>query len=312
MNNATRAGAARLRAWLTAGALPLIGLCLMLAACLPRQANGQAVQIGDTTASLRTIHTETGRLVASEWTALANHPKTKTLLNWAAVQLRCTPVPLSQNGFTTTGQLRFLRAGAPVATEQEVRQTIFPVRCVSLRYPKASVALLLNRYISTPGLSYPRLLVRYGNNDYMVEEYSLRRDGSVTQMTAKFGDCVFRTSLRILEQRNGNAYKSLMAVFSTSAQEPVFNTLKRLYDVRMTPVGQKDLVLYSGILVASNLEEEFDAGYISGTLDQSFKPERNDSWAVAEAKKLAKSILTDLLKKVGQALGSIILGWLGF
>jgi hypothetical protein len=79
----------------------------------------------------------------------------------------------------------------------------------------------------------------------------------------------------------------------------------------MPPVGQRDLTLYSGILVSSNLEEEFDAGYISGTLDQNFKPDRNDSWIVAEAKKLAKEVIKDLLKQAGKALWSIIAGWLG-
>jgi hypothetical protein len=288
-----------------------IGLCLMLVTLFQGQAFGQSVQIGNTTAALRSIRSGNGGIVASEWAAFANQPKTRALLNWATAELRCIPVPVPQEGFTTTEFLRFTRAGAPVPADMEVRQTILPVRCSSSRYSRATVALLLNRYTSTPSLAYPRLLVRFGNNGYMVEEYSLRKDNRVTKMTCKFGDCVFRTSLRILEQRNGPAYRSLMRVFEASAQEHVFNTLRRLYDVRMPPVGQRDLTLYSGILVSSNLEEEFDAGYISGTLDQNFKPDRNDSWIVAEAKKLAKEVIKDLLKQAGKALWSIIAGWLG-
>jgi len=310
MKNTTMANPFQPAFRLVSALLPGIGLCLILCLLLIGHANGQSVQIGDTSVSLRSIRTESGKTAASEWSAMANHPKTRSLLNWAAGELRCTPAVISSDGFTTTEQLRFSRTGAPVSTDQEVRQTIIPVRCVSPRYPKATVALLLNRYISAPGLSYPRLLIRYGNNGYMVEEYSMRKDGRVWIMTGKFGDCVFRSSLRILEQRNKNAYNSLMNVFSASAQENVFTTLKRLYDVRMTQIGQKDLALYSGILVSSNLEEEFDAGYVSGTLDQSFKPDRKDSWAVAQAKLLAKKIIEELAKKIASYLGQILLGWL--
>ena len=291
--------------------LPLLGLCLMMAALLTGAARAQSVQIGDTTVAVRSLHTETGRLVASEWAALANHAKTRSLLTWATAELGCTPAPISQDGFTTTEMLRFTRTGSPVPTDQEVRQTIVPVRCVSPRYPKATAALLFNRYVSAPGLAYPRLLIRYGNNGYMVEEFSMRRDNKVTKMTCKFGDCVFRSGLGILEQRNGAVYRSLMNVFANSANEPVFNTLRRLYDAQMPPVGQGELLHYSGILISTNLEEEFTEGYISGTLDQSFKPERNDSFLVQQAKLFAKDVLNELRKKAAGALADALCKLLG-
>lgn len=288
-----------------------VGLCLMFATLLQLPAFAQSVQIGNTTAALTSIRSDNGKIVATEWAAFAKHQKTMALLNWAAAELGCTPVPVPQEGFTTTEFLRFNRAGAPVSADFEVRQTVVPVRCNSLRYSGATAALILNRYVATPSLAYPRLLVRFGNNGYMVEEYSLRKDTRVTKMTCKFGDCVFRTSLRILEQRNGPVYRSLMNAFENSAKEPVFNTLRRLYDVRTAPVGQKELALYSGILVSSNLEEEWDSGVITGTLDQNFKPERNDSWIVAEAKKQAKELIKDLLKEAGKVLWEAIKKWLG-
>lgn len=290
-------------------ALTAFGLFLLLAV-LP-SARAQSVQIVNTNVAARSITTQTGNLVASEWAALANHPKTRSLLTWATSELRCTPVPVPQEGLTTIEQLRFARTGAPVTADQDVRQTIVPVRCASSRYPKATVALLFNRYVSAGGLAYPRLLIRYGNNGYMVEEYSMRRDNRVTKMTCKFGDCVFRTSLLVMEKLNPNAYRSLMAVFGGSAQEPVFNTLRRLYDVRGTSIGQKELALFSGIMISSNLEEEFEAGYISNTLDQSFKPDRRDSWIVTEAKKLAKDIIDDLRKRLASAIGKFIASLFG-
>lgn len=285
-------------------------LAIVLSLSMIGKANAQSVVIGDTTVSLRSIRTETGNAVASEWSAMANHPKTRSLLNWAAAELRCTPAVITKDGFMTTEQLRFSRTGAPVSTDQNVRLTFIPVNCVSPRYPRTTVVLLLNRYVSAPELSYPRLLIRYGHNGSLISEYSMRRDGRVWLMTAKFGDCVFRSALRILEQRNGVVARSLNAVIEANAAESAFNTLKRLYDVRLSPIGQKELALYSGLMVSSNLEEEFEAGYISGTLDKSFKPERNDSWAVAQAKLLAKKILEDLAKKAASYIGTIILGWL--
>lgn len=310
MRNTTFTKSFNFRGWLTSRLLPCISLCLILAAFLCGQANAQSVVIGDTTASVVSISTATGSTVNSEWSATANNPKTKSLLNWAATELRCTPAVITKDGFTTSERIRFSRTGAPVSTDQDVRLTFIPVGCVSQRYPNTTVALLLNRYVSAPSLSYPRLLVRYGGNGSLISEYSLRKDGRVWLMTAKFGDCVFRSALRILEQRNPAAYRSLSSVIESHATEPAINTLRRIYDVRTTPVGQKDLALYSGLMVSANLEEEFSDGYVSGALDQSFKPDRKDSWAVAQAKLLAKKILEDLAKKALSYIGKIILGWL--
>ncbi len=144
----------------------------------------------------------------------------------------------------------------------------------------------------------------------MVEEFSLRYNGIVTKMTCKFGDCVFRTGLLVLQQRNAIAYKSLMGVLNASGAEPVFNTLQRVYDARKPPVGQADLNLYSGVLVAGNYEEEFAAGYISGTLTDAFKPVRGESWLVQQAKQVLQSALKEILKKVGETLASWIAGWI--
>lgn len=287
---------------------------LILLTLFQGQSFAQSVQVGSTGVALASLNTVTGATVSSEWNALASNSKTQKLLQWVGPELGCSSVkPDPAKGFTDKEMLRYTQTGSTVSADDEVRLTFIPLNCTSpKRYPKATATLLLTRSPKVPTLAYPRLLVRYGNNGWMVEEFSYRKDGKVTKMTCKFGDCVFRTGLHILEQRNGLAFKSLMAVLNPSAQEPVFSTLQRVYDMRKPPVGQADLALYSGILVAGNYEEEFSEGYVSGTLTEAFKPIRGESWLQQQAKKVLQSALNEVLKKIGSAFLSWLGGLFGF
>lgn len=267
----------------------------------------QSVQIGDTNAALVSIQSEGGEIVKSEWGLLDDNKKTRKLIEWAADKLGAPVTPNLSRGFTTTGVVRYTRNNSPVSVDMTVRQTIIPLRVSSPRYPDASAAIMLNRYTSAPGLAYPRLLIRYATNNtgWMVEEYAYHWRLGIDQMKAKFGDCVFRSSLKILEQRNKPAFNSLMRTLESRPKESVARSLKRVYDVRSTPIGQGELALFSEILVDTNLEEEFENAYISGTIDQSFKPIRGDSRELALAKELAKEIMQGL---VG-SLGGELVGW---
>jgi len=289
---------------------PLLALLLLYygVGILP----AQTVTLDKTVIQIAGVRTETGTAVTRDWNDYRSLPKTTSLLSFASRELGCAAPAVSTTGaFSTLATLRFIRSGAPTPTNLDVRLTFLPVTCRSTRFPGASVAIGLFRYTSTPQLRYPRLFIRYGNNAYMVEEFSLRKDLRPTKMTCKFGDCVFRTGLRIMEEKAPSSYRSVMNRFSASANEPVFNTLTSLYDVRRTPIGQGTLTLYSGILIAANLEEEWNSGFIYGALEESFKPARNNSFLVEQAKKLAKDILKALLKQAGKALWKAIASFLG-
>jgi len=272
-------------------------LAFSMLALLKGAAMAQSANFGDTTAQITGLRSDSGGKVTTEWAAFSRMNKTKQLLAFAKAELGCTVTPQPSLGFVNTQNLVFTRSGSSISGTSEVRMTFMPLNCVATRYRGASVALGLVRYMSTPQLAFPRLFVRYGNNGIMVEEFSYRRDNKVIKMGCKTGDCVFRTALLLIEQRNSAAFKSLNAVLQSGTLEVPFTSLQRLYDTRKPPVGQGTLALYSGLMIASNLEEEFYAGYIDGALDQSLKPVRTEPWYITEAKKALKDAMKDIVKQ---------------
>lgn len=279
----------------------------------PVVAQAQSETVGTTTATVVRADSAFGAVVAQEHNRLANTPKFRSLLGFAGTDLGAAGGVTADvaNGFQVAGVVRFQRAGVTVATDQSFVYTFVPLAGRFTRYPGASAAVMHVHFPGVPALSYTRLLVRYGNNGAMIEEYAYRKDGRVTKMTAKFGDCLVRSAFPLLQKRTPQAYNSLYGTFANSARDPVLRTLRQLYDPRVAPVGQRTMFLYTSLLAVSNFEEEWAAGYIDGSIDQAFKPERGDSAIVTQIKAFAKDILKNLLQQVGKALWSVIAGWLG-
>lgn len=289
----------------------LATLAVVLGGVIAGNAPAQSDRISDVSVGLTSHAVLTGSTPRREHERMARTTKASQLVAFAAQELGSVGQRLDvANGFTVTGNVRYTRS---VSVDHQVSLTFIPVvSSRNSRFPGASAVLMHARYHATPSLDYSRLLIRYGNNGAMVEEFSLRKDGRVTKMAAKHGDCLFRSSLRITQSRAPNAFTSLDATFQSGARETTIESLRRMYDTSRTAVGQRTLFLYSAILVSSNLEEEWNAAYIDGTLNETFKPLPNDSGLQRQIKEFAKELAKNLLKEAGKYLWKAIAAWLGF
>lgn len=275
-----------------------------------RPASAQSLQIGDTTAAITRAASANG--APREWDTLRRNPKVQNLAVFAQGQLGAPLSPVPTAGFTTDSTLRYIRNG--VAADLAVRTFVVPLVGNSPRMPGATAVLLVSYYVSTPQLVIPRLLIRPNAAGWHATEYAFRKDGRIWEMAARHGDCLFRSALQVLEQKNGVVHRSLRAVLDQTARPGVHlvDGLRAVMDVRSRPVGQGEMLLCTGILTASNVEEEYDSGYIEGSINGSFAPDRRDSPLVAGIKDLARNVLKDLLKQVGRRLWSIFAGLFGF
>lgn len=276
-------------------------------------ANPIPLVVGDTTISADSIVTRSGWVTNSEWAAMASNPKVVNLIAKAnslfGATLRADPA----RGFTTSLTVRYTKGG--FTAPSGARITIVPLIGVPTRGNRgASAAIMIATYVDTPALVIPRLLVRSDPKNWHVTEFSFHREGRVMEMAAKHGDCLVRSSLKILEQRNTSAHNALRAALNatTGNGRHVIDGLRRVYDVNQSPVGQPELILTTAVMTSTNAEEEYDAGYISGTLDQSFKPAAGDSWWKEQAKKLLNEIKKALLNELGKILKKTICSLFGF
>lgn len=259
---------------LVAGVLLLVGTV----------ARSQQLQAGDTTVGV--VGGRSWSNAQAEWDRLLrDNSKVRHLLGFAEREFGGRVVPTPAAGFQTDVVLRYAKGG--VTTDLGVRTVVVPLVSNEPRLPLGSAALEISYYHNTQGLIVPRLLIRRNPSEWHATEYAFRKDGRITEMAARFGDCLFRSSLKIVEQKNPAAHKSLRAA---------------ILDLRSPTIGQSELLLASGVISASNVEEEYEAGYVSGTLDHNFKPDRRDNPVVAQAKALAKELLKDFLKYFGGKL----------
>ena len=139
----------------------------------------------------------------------------------------------------------------------------------------------------------PRLLVRPDPNNWFASEYAYRLDGRVTLMTSKFGDCLFRSSLRVLEVKNSAAHNALRARLASTAVRgtSLGDGIKGVYDARITGAAVSEMLDATAIVTAGNVEEEYPGAYISNAIDQAYKVWPTDSQTVKLIKALAKDIL---------------------
>jgi len=286
----------------TATAFALLGLTYGAI----RPAVAQSIQLDTTTISL--VRVQSGS-ATSDWASVAGNPKIANMVAFAQQQLGTRLTPDTRKGFTTRSRVRYSRGG--VNSDMDARITIIPLTGTSRS--GGSAALMIGKYDSTPSLVIPRLLLRRNPSDPHAEEYAFRLDNRVTLMTANFGDCLFRSSLKILEQKNAPAHNALRATLTNTARPGIALSegLRAVYDVRSAPVAQPELVLISTLMTSANVEEEYAAGYISGTLEQSFKPDRRDSFIKKQIKELAKSVLSELRKSIASALRKALLAYFG-
>jgi hypothetical protein len=290
----------------SAAAVVITGTCLLASFSV---AHAQSLTVSDTTVSVVSLRSNSG---AADWRALGGNPKVQNLVAYAQQQLGSPVTPQPNAGFSTDAVLRYARPGAN--TDLATRVTIIPLAGKVNTRTGPSAVLMVGTYTATPDLVVPRLLIRRDANDWTVTEYSFRRDNRVMEMAAVHGDCLLRSSLKIVEQRNGRAHSSLRAAMnqSVSARNDLGTQLRQVYDARSRSVGQGELLLATGLISAANIEEEYDAGYISGTLDRNFKPERRDNPLVAKSKEYAKEVMKDMLKQVGKKIWSAIAAYFGF
>ncbi len=269
-------------------------------------ASAQSLAISGTNVVLEQATTVNGVPPKGAFAAMSGHPKTNALLAKANEVLRGTFKPDPSSGFTTTVRCRFERPNQTVSLTAEMS---FVPLVGTPGKPGTSAALVVYRYNDAPDLAFPRLLIQEYPKEWSPCEYSLRRDGKVTGMAAKHGDCVFRSALKTLEQMQPGAHTSLRKVMDAEAKagKPFIQLLRRVYDERTGSVGQKNLDLATMLYVAGNWEEEFDGGYVDGAIDK-IKPAKKDSKAVAEIKKLTKSLMKDVLKKLKDKLGKALGG----
>lgn len=293
---------------LAATARRLLGKCVALLALggIPSLAQAQTLTLSDTAVTVANASSSPS-LVSGEIHS-TNGAKLNALLAFAQAEMQCPVAMVTNSGFTTTVNLKIVRGGVTVA--HEARITVIPLALLSKRYPEASAAIVLVRYKDAPQLAYPRLLLRY-RFGWTIEEFALRLDGHITKMTAKFGDCLLRSSLMIVQDKIPAASRALTTMLNQKAGTLVFASLQAIYDVRAFPCGQRELCLMTSLMSAANVEEEYVGGYISGVLDGNFKPGPRDSWLQKEVKKLMKDFLDQLRQEVKKALWSAIKGIFG-
>lgn len=280
---------------------------LITAACLTAglavaPSHAQSLKVDTTTVSVESITSSNG---AGAFNSMKSNPKVTALVAKANAVLGGTFTPDPSKGFSTKVKTKFQRDSGVSMFDTEL--TFVPLKGTPSKAGTSGV-LAIYRYIDAPDLTFARLLVQAYPGDWSVQEFSMRRDGTVTEMSAKHGDCVFRSALMTLEQMQPDAHTSLRKVLNAdaAAKKPLIEALRRVYDERAGSFGQKNLGLATTLYVAGNWEEEFDGGYVDGAINKIKPEKRGDSKAVKEAKKLGKELLNQVLKR----LKDQITGWL--
>jgi hypothetical protein len=285
----------------------LVSGCLFVS--LGKGAEAQTLVAKDTAVSILNAQTSTGRIVQQEYIS-ASSIKLSNLIAFASRELGGAQTPNLNDGFTTQSMIRYNRGG--VYSDMEARVTVVPLYGSHPRYPTGSAAIVVLSYPATRQLTFPRLLIRRTGADWNATEYAYRVNNVVTEMSARFSDCpALRSSLKVLEKLLPEAHRSLRNTLTQTAtsRNHVGVGLKAIYDVRMFPVGQRSMLLATGLMTPINFEEEFSLGYIDGVYADAFRIERNDPAWLKAAKSLAKQVFTDLIKILGKSLVKIILSW---
>lgn len=274
-------------------------------------ADGQSVVIGNINCSVVKSTTDS-RNTRNEYRAIQNDQKVKKLLEYWANQVGA-PVSVNENGgFTTSTTVRFQRAQSTVQPEYEVRISVLPIMGNATKNKHFTASLLIVSFPSMPGLAYPRLMGKMWSNDKLISEWAYISGRNPVLRDAKNGDCVFRSSLRLIGELNPAASRALESALSSTKTLSTFDALKFMCDVNGRPFGQRDLALMMSLVGFSNLQEEFAYSYVSGTIDNYLRPTIRDNPIVRALKKELENVLKDLIKKAGTALFEFFKKILGF
>lgn len=266
------------------------------------------IQISDVVVSTGVSTTSDG-VGPTEWIRLQADPKVQQLIRLSQAKINLASVAKPNHGLVTTVNVSYTRAG--ITTTMPVRITIIPISGMSSN--GGTAALIIGRYMQTE-MIVPRLLVRTDPNNWTVTEYAFRLDGRLTQMTARFGDCVFRSALKILEQKVPQAHAALRQRLNNTAHfgTSLGDGLKGVYDARINGVGVSEMVLSTAVSVAGNLEEEYSGVYLSGAINRGFKVEVADPTWLKLSKELAKHIFFKMATGAAGSLWSWVISFLGF
>lgn len=197
---------------------------------------------------------------------LFRHPKVKALGELLREELGAVFTPDAKSGIVTTAAVRIAqRAGI---TDLRYTVVVLPLNPVCVpRCTDSSAALLVVRNEDAPGLMVARVLFRRNSSDSMPSEYALHRNGALTEMPWHFGECMFQSSLRLLEKLCPCSFGELRAALNASGNtQPISNVLKAVYDVRENACGPHGLLNATSVLYSRNLETEWSAHYISKVL----------------------------------------------
>lgn len=289
----------------TSGVLTAAAAVAVLAT-VSHAAQAQSVTLGNVNVSMVGARTFTGSQPARELAAMPA-VKLNPLLAWINTEMGAPVTTSPRQGFTEQVVTAYTSQGSTIQLETHL--TVISLEYTSARHPGSTAALLCVTYPKFPQLSYPRLLVRYNPDWDLAEEYSYRLDNRVTKMTAKFGDCVWRSSNGIATKLLPAEQRSYFNVFvaSQKAREPLAVGLRRIMDVSGPPIGQRSLLLCQSLEAINNFEEEWNSGVIDGVVDTTLPKLTKDS----KIKALFHSLLTEVKHGITEAIKNAIKDTIG-
>jgi hypothetical protein len=286
-----------------------IAILILIFGALAGLAHGQSISMNGTVANL--VDHSTRSCSVAEALAAANRADTRQLLQAAAVNLGGTyQVNTSRNGFQTTVNLRITQNG--VSTTLQSVQNFFEVRISGMRgFPNASGVLV----VSSPtggqsSLTYSRLLIRQWDRELLTSEYAIDvKDRRFKLMTARFGDCLLRSSQAITKRfwSSVEAWSNNVLLNHSRSRSPLLSALREVYTTR----GTSEMLLLPTALISNlNLEHAFTTPTLNSELAREFAIRPQDPMWLQQAKRLAKEVVEALVKKLKEYLAKILVSWI--
>jgi hypothetical protein len=298
--------------------LATVAAALLTATLALPSAEAQTLQVSDNTvtALLRTEAVGPHYSVVNEYNNLAKNTKVKQLLTFASQQMGTAVSAYPQDGISVRYLVRWAKTGSPgLYGDLWVRTLVIPLNGVGTGKNAGATAVMeISYYESTPQILIPRLAIRYSPKNWTVVEYSFDRTNRVVECAASKGHCLFRSALKLLENKSPAAHRSLRSTLDATASKSVGAGLKAVLDPRGYPTGQGELLLATGIFTAVEPELEYDSGYVSGTIDnsQDLRFDQRDNALIKQVKNMLRDELKNAAKEAGKKLLQWLLSYFGF
>ena len=290
----------------------LCAVATALQAPLPAEAQSLSVSSTTTMGLVRAQGVGPHYTVVNEFNKLwRNTAKTQALLRFAKSTFRMPATCWPENGMMVRYLVRFSTSSA--YGDMWLRTLIVPLSGTGSRGETA--ALLISYYESTPQLALARLIVReWPGRDWSPNEYCMSAAGRIEELSGKKGQCLLRSSLKLLEAKNPVASRSLYASLRSTANAHMAVALQAVIDPRAFPVGQGEMLVAIATFTSASVEKEYTAGYVSGTIDNcdDLRFNSRDSSVLSQIKQLLRDGLKDLAKNLGKRLLDWLLSIFGF